>query len=38
LRPKVKIIKSDIPDRINAVVNLIEALDIVIKDYVYNIE
>ena len=37
LRPKVKIIKSDIPDRINAVVNLIEALDIVIKDYVYNI-
>lgn len=38
LRPKVKIIKSNIPDRINAIVNLVESIDIVIKDYVYNVE
>lgn len=30
LRPKVKIVKSDIPQRINTVINLVEALDIVI--------
>lgn len=38
LRPKVKIIKSNIPERLNSIVNLVEAIDIVIKDYVYNIE
>lgn len=38
LRPKVKIIKSKAPEKINTTINLIECMDIVIKDYVYNIE
>ncbi|NLM35980.1 MAG: HD-GYP domain-containing protein [Clostridiales bacterium] len=38
LRPKVKVVKSNITDRINATVNLVESIDIVIKDYAYNID
>lgn len=38
LRPKVKIVKSNNPERINVIINLVESLDIVISNYVYNVE
>ena len=38
LRPKVKVVKSLSPERVNTIINLVEALDIVITDYVYNVD
>lgn len=38
LRPKVKIVKSNIPARINSFVNLVQALDVVIEDQVYVVD
>lgn len=38
LRPKVKIVKSSNAARVDTLINLVEALDIVISDYVYNVD
>lgn len=37
LRPKIKIIKSDVPSQLNTHVELVEKLDLVIERVVYNI-